>query len=104
MSHYKHLFGFQREPFPQDIKVEDLYPLPGLKALADQFCYALDLGAISVITGWKKTTRSGYRPSLTRNKSMHHPPERQHHLRWGTRCLAPHLSRLNWYPFYREKL
>jgi hypothetical protein len=47
MSRYKHFFGFQREPFPQDIKVEDLYPLPGLKALADRFLYALDLGAIS---------------------------------------------------------
>jgi len=58
MSRYKHFFGFQREPFPQDVKVEDLYPLPGLKALAERFAYALDLGAISVITGEVGTGKS----------------------------------------------
>ena len=29
---YKTFFGFQKEPFSQDIRVEDLYPLPGLQA------------------------------------------------------------------------
>src|SRR5512135_1533730 len=58
MSRYKHFFGFQREPFSQDLKVEDLYPLPGLKALAERFSYALDLGAISVITGEVGTGKS----------------------------------------------
>jgi general secretion pathway protein A len=58
MSRYKHFFGFQREPFPQDVSVEDLYPLPGLKALAERFLYALDLGAISVITGEVGTGKS----------------------------------------------
>ncbi len=58
MSRYKHFFGFQREPFPQDVRVEDLYPLPGLKALAERFLYALDLGAISVITGEVETGKS----------------------------------------------
>jgi hypothetical protein len=27
---YKTFFGLQKEPFCQDIRVEDLYPLPGL--------------------------------------------------------------------------
>ena len=58
MTRYKHFFGFQREPFPQDIKVQDLYPLPGLKALSDRFLYALELGAISVITGEVGTGKS----------------------------------------------
>ena len=58
MTRYKHFFGFQREPFPQDIRVEDLYPLPGLRALADRFLYALELGALSVITGEVGTGKS----------------------------------------------
>jgi general secretion pathway protein A len=58
MSRYKHFFGFQRDPFPQDVNVEDLYSLPGLKALAERFLYALDLGAISVITGEVGTGKS----------------------------------------------
>ena len=44
MSRYKNFFGFQGEPFSQDIKVENLYPLPGLKALSDRFHYALESG------------------------------------------------------------
>ena len=33
---YKTFFSLQKEPFCQDIRVEDLYPLPGLQAAA---CY-----------------------------------------------------------------
>jgi len=51
MIPYRHFFGFQQDPFAQDLKVENLYPLPGLKALAERFLYAIELGAISVITG-----------------------------------------------------
>jgi type II secretory pathway predicted ATPase ExeA len=58
MIRYKHFFGFQRDPFPQDIRVEDLYPLPGLKALADRFVYAVELGAVSVVTGEVGTGKS----------------------------------------------
>ena len=72
MSRYKHFFGFQREPFPQDIKVEDLYPLPGLKALADRFLYALELGAMSVITGEVGTGKS---TSLRYASSPLHPSQ-----------------------------
>src|SRR3972149_9664503 len=72
MTPYKHFFGFQREPFPQDIKVEDLYPLPGLKALADRFHYALDLGALNVITGEVGTGKS---TSLRYAASPLHPSQ-----------------------------
>jgi hypothetical protein len=30
MIPYRHFFGFQQDPFAQDLKVENLYPLPGL--------------------------------------------------------------------------
>lgn len=48
---YNHFFGFQKEPFSQDIRVEDLYPLAGLQAACERFVYALNLGAVSIITG-----------------------------------------------------
>jgi general secretion pathway protein A len=48
---YKPFFGFTKEPFAQDISLEDLYPLPGLQAAAERFLYALQLGAVSLITG-----------------------------------------------------
>jgi type II secretory pathway predicted ATPase ExeA len=72
MSRYKHFFGFQGEPFSQEIKVDNLYPLPGLKALADRFRYALDLGAMSVITGEVGTGKS---TSLRYASSALHPSE-----------------------------
>ena len=40
MMNYKNYFGFEKEPFPQDIRIEDLYPLPGLEALLDWFLFA----------------------------------------------------------------
>lgn len=33
MSDMRHYFGFKKDPFPQDVAVKDLYPLPGLKPL-----------------------------------------------------------------------
>ena len=34
-----HAFGLSREPFLQDIPVDKLFPLPGLKAFLDRFDY-----------------------------------------------------------------
>lgn len=48
---YSNHFGFQKEPFAQDIRVEDLYPLPGLQAATERFMYGLQLGAVSIVTG-----------------------------------------------------
>src|SRR5208337_2421001 len=39
------------EPFAQDIRIEDLYPLPGLQAALERFMYSLELGATSIVTG-----------------------------------------------------
>ncbi len=39
---YRTFFGLQKEPFAQDIRVEDLYPLPGLRAAMERFMYAAE--------------------------------------------------------------
>ncbi len=46
---YKTSFGLQKEPFCQDIRVEDLYPLPGLQAEVERCHYTLKLGTASIV-------------------------------------------------------
>src|SRR3989337_325388 len=48
---YRNYFGFQKEPFAQDLRVEDLYPAPSLQAATERFLYGLELGAVSIVTG-----------------------------------------------------
>lgn len=48
---YRNFFGFQKEPFAQDIKVSDLFPLPSLNGVLERIKYAIELGAVSVLTG-----------------------------------------------------
>jgi len=69
---YKTFFGLQKEPFCQDIRVEDLYPLPGLQAAAERFHYALNLGAASIITG---DVGSGKSTALRYAASKLHPSQ-----------------------------
>ena len=47
----RHFFGFTHEPFSSDIKVEDLYHTAALEGMKERFHYAVNLGAISVVTG-----------------------------------------------------
>lgn len=51
MINYKSFYGFNKEPFPQDIKTDALYPTATLNAFTERFLYAVNLGAVSVITG-----------------------------------------------------
>lgn len=51
MIHLTHAWGLSREPFLQDVPLDQLYPLPGLKAFQDRFAYALELRLVTVITG-----------------------------------------------------
>jgi type II secretory pathway predicted ATPase ExeA len=51
MEDLRHYFGFSRDPFPQNVAVKDLYPLPGLTPLEKRVIFALHQKAISVITG-----------------------------------------------------
>jgi type II secretory pathway predicted ATPase ExeA len=67
-----HAFSLTREPFAQDIPVDDLFPLPGLKAFFDRFDYALHLGAATVITG---EVGSGKSTSLRAAASRLHPSQ-----------------------------
>jgi type II secretory pathway predicted ATPase ExeA len=67
-----HAFGFSREPFAQDIPVEDLHPLPGLKAFRQRFDYAVALPAATVITG---DVGSGKSTSLRAATATLHPAQ-----------------------------
>lgn len=51
MSRLRHHFGFKNDPFPQNVPIKDLYPLPALQPLEQRVFFALDQKAIAVITG-----------------------------------------------------
>lgn len=72
MVNYKNFFGFDKEPFSQDIKIQDLYPLPGLEGLLERFIFAVRLAAMVVITG---DVGSGKSTSLRYASSKLHPSE-----------------------------
>ena len=67
-----HAFGLSREPFAQDIPVEQLYPLPGLESFLQRFDYALSLPAATVITG---EVGSGKSTSLRAATARLHPAQ-----------------------------
>jgi type II secretory pathway predicted ATPase ExeA len=67
-----HAFGLSRDPFAQDIPVEQLYPLPGLKSFNRRFEYALQLPAVTVITG---DVGSGKSTSLRAATAPLHPTQ-----------------------------
>jgi type II secretory pathway predicted ATPase ExeA len=51
MVSLRHHFGLRSDPFPQNVPVKDLFPLPGLAPLEQRIIFALEQKAISVITG-----------------------------------------------------
>lgn len=67
---YKNFFGLQKEPFAQDIKTSDLYPLPSLGGISERIKYAVELGAATVITG---DVGAGKSTSLRYASSLLHP-------------------------------
>lgn len=70
MIDIKHFFGLSKEPFPQNIKLDNLYKLPGLNPLVDRFQYAIGIGAVTLITG---EVGSGKSTSLRLACSKLHP-------------------------------
>lgn len=48
---YRSFFGFTREPFSQEIRTDELYLTSPLQASTERFHYAVNLGAICIITG-----------------------------------------------------
>lgn len=71
----RHFFGFTKEPFSSDIRVDDLYRTVALEGTKERFLYAVNLGAISVITG---DVGSGKSTVLRYASSSLHPS--QYHL------------------------
>lgn len=67
-----HAFGLSREPFVQDIPTDKLFPLPGLQPFLKRFDYALELDAVTVITG---EVGSGKSTSLRAAASRLHPSQ-----------------------------
>jgi general secretion pathway protein A len=65
-------FGFSRDPFAQDIPVDQLYQLPGLSSFVERFRYALALNMSTVITG---DVGSGKSTSVRFATSELHPSE-----------------------------
>lgn len=51
MMNYKNYFAFSSEPFAQDIPTSKLYQTSGLKPTTDRCLFAINLGAVCVITG-----------------------------------------------------
>ena len=51
MDSLRHYFGFKHDPFPQNLSIKDLYPLPALQPLEKRVLFAIDQKAIAVITG-----------------------------------------------------
>lgn len=51
MESIRHHFGFKRDPFPQNVAVKDLFPLPALKPLLQRVSFAVAQKAIAVVTG-----------------------------------------------------
>ncbi len=71
-NHYRVFFGFQREPFSQDIRVEEMLQSQGVAGVKERFLYAVDIGAIAVITG---DVGSGKSSALRFASSGLHPSE-----------------------------
>lgn len=69
---YRVFFGFQAEPFSQDIKVQQMLQSPGVLGVKQRFLYAVDIGAIAVITG---DVGSGKSSALRFAASELHPSE-----------------------------
>ena len=69
---YQQYYGFVKEPFAQNINLNDLYQLPGLQGLKDRFNYSIQLKAVSIITG---EIGSGKSTSLRYASSQLHPSE-----------------------------
>lgn len=51
MDSIRHFFGFKEDPFPQDIPVKKLFPLPGFPPLEKRVAFAISIRGITIITG-----------------------------------------------------
>ena len=71
-GNYRVFFGFQKEPFSQDIRVEDMLKSQAVVGVKERFLYTVHIGAIAVITG---DVGSGKSSALRFASSALHPSE-----------------------------
>lgn len=76
---YRAFFGFTREPFSSELRVEEILKTDAVLAVADRVDYAIRLGAIALITG---EVGSGKSTALRFAISRLHPSE--YRLIWVT--------------------
>lgn len=70
----RNYFGFTKEPFSPDIRVDELYHTSALEGAKERIFYAVNLGAVSVITG---DVGSGKSTALRYASSALHPSRYQ---------------------------
>ena len=76
---YRNFFGFSKEPFSSELKVEEILKTDAVLAVADRVDYAIRLGAVALITG---EVGSGKSTALRFAISRLHPSE--YRLVWVT--------------------
>jgi general secretion pathway protein A len=76
---YRNFFGFSKEPFSSELKVEEILKTNAVLAVADRVDYAIRLGAVALITG---EVGSGKSTALRFAISRLHPSE--YRLVWVT--------------------
>lgn len=50
-DHYRVFYGFQKEPFSQDPRIEDMMKSAAVIGVKERFLFAVKLGAVAVISG-----------------------------------------------------
>jgi len=91
MIPYREFFGFSKEPFSQDVGLNELYPLKALAPCVDRFEYTVSMGAVCVITG---DIGAGKSTTLRYCASRLHPS------RYKSIALIAHTGR--WNEFLRQ--
>lgn len=51
INEYRTFFGFTREPFSKDVNIGEILETPNLSATVKRFDYAVQLGAVGIVTG-----------------------------------------------------
>ena len=69
---YRVFFGMQKEPFPVDLDIKDIYHTNKVSGVAERFEYAVHMGAMALVTG---DVGSGKSTALRYAASTLHPSE-----------------------------
>lgn len=51
MASYCAFFGFEREPFPTELALKDIYETDALAGVKERFAYVLRIGGVALVTG-----------------------------------------------------